>query len=128
LTWIPNAAAPAWFPNGHCRDVQAPLVNPYQQYIQKPKFCPEGYQPKSFVGGRGCGLPGYSDGFEGTEAMYCQRFNTTVLDPKKNLGSCSAGMPIPSVGNPINTGTYNEPPRVFRRPFGVSHAATANSR
>lgn len=105
LTYFPRAHDP-WFPKGDCVDLASP--SGYKQYIQKPKFCPAGYQVKSFVVGRGCSLPGYSDGFEGTDAMYCQRFNTTVLDPKKNLGSCSAGMPIPSVGNPINTGMYNK--------------------
>ena len=105
LTWIPNGAAPAWFPNGWCRDLGAPPANPYQQYIQKPKFCPAGYNVKSFIGGRGCGLPGYSDGFEGNDTMYCERVG---YDSFKNRGACSAGTPMPSVGNPINTGIYNK--------------------
>lgn len=105
LTWIPNGAAPAWFPNGYCRDLGAPPANPYQQYIQKPKFCPAGYNVRSFIGGRGCGLPGYSDGFEGNDTMYCER---VAYDPFKNRGACSAGSPVPSVGNPINTGVYNK--------------------
>ena len=37
--------------------------------------------------------------------MYCERYG---YDVKKNLGACTAGSPVPGVGNPINTGIYNK--------------------
>ncbi len=105
LYWYPSAAAPPHFPYGYCCDPLQPPVNPYCQYIQKPKHCPSGYFAESFVRGRGCGIAGYSDGFEGDDTMYCQR---NGYDPYKNKGACNNGTPVPGVGNPINTGIYNK--------------------
>lgn len=105
LYWYPSAAAPPHFPYGYCCDPLQPPVNPYCQYIQKPKHCPSGYSAASFVRGRGCGIAGYSDGFEGDDTMYCQRDG---YDPYKNKGACNNGTPVPGVGNPINTGIYNK--------------------
>ena len=103
LTWWERPESKSWYRNGYCLDYG---VNPPSgQFIHQPKFCPANHYVKSFIGGRGCGLPGYSDGFEGDNSMYCERYG---LDTKKNLGACTAGSQLPSVGNPINTGIYNK--------------------
>ncbi len=108
LTYIPDDTRPAYFPGGACRDLSAPPYNPYQQFTQKPKYCPlPGYQVKEFVSGvpwAGC-VQGWTDSFSGTDAMYCQRVG---VDPNKNKGPCDSTGASVGVGNPIHTGIFNK--------------------